>query len=304
MVMCERCPARLRLSPGAAVDLDVHVELGGGPLDDVAQLLPVARGRDQDAEDEPSPQHDLLDVEDLDPGRGEGCEHRRGDARPVLAREGDQQCLRLVVQLVAHGATRLARPAALARPTSAQRARRLRPGEGAGSRDAPALGCRRRRSVGDTAAPAGGPDGLHDGGPHVLLEVRRLLGSRPALGVLVLRAVHLRRRPRRQLHRHRAGHATSTTTRRLVSTLSGLALFLPSLAVGSTPPARHRSQRLVDPRSVIVPMIGWIILLSSGSASTPGPTTSTAPTRRPAGAGPGGGYPPPPQPPYGSPYGG
>ena len=69
---------------GAAVDLDAHAELGRGRLDGVAQLLPVARGGDQDAEDQPAPEHDLLDVEHLDAGVGQGPEHRRGDAGPVL----------------------------------------------------------------------------------------------------------------------------------------------------------------------------------------------------------------------------
>ena len=51
---------------GSPVDLDVHAELGGGPLDDVAQLLPVPRRGDEDAEQEAASQDDLLDVEDLD----------------------------------------------------------------------------------------------------------------------------------------------------------------------------------------------------------------------------------------------
>ena len=54
-----------------------------------------SRGRgDEDAEDQPAPQHDLLDVEDLDAGLGQGVEDRRGDAGPVLAGERDQQGLR------------------------------------------------------------------------------------------------------------------------------------------------------------------------------------------------------------------
>ena len=43
------------------------LELGRRPLDGVAQPLPVARHGDQHAEDEASAQHDLLDVDHLDP---------------------------------------------------------------------------------------------------------------------------------------------------------------------------------------------------------------------------------------------
>ncbi len=79
---------------GATVDLDAHPEVGGSGLDGVAELLPVARDRDEHAEDEPAPQHDLLDVDHLDAGPGQGVEDRRGDAGPVLAGERDQQRLR------------------------------------------------------------------------------------------------------------------------------------------------------------------------------------------------------------------
>ena len=78
---------------GAAVDVDAHVQRCSGLVDARAQLLPVARRRDQDAQDEAAPQHDLLDVEDLDAGVGEGREDGRRDAGPVLAHEGDEQGL-------------------------------------------------------------------------------------------------------------------------------------------------------------------------------------------------------------------
>ena len=60
----------------AAVHLDAHVEVGGGALDGVAQLLPVPRRGDEDAEHQPTSEHDLLDVEDLDAGCGERGEDR------------------------------------------------------------------------------------------------------------------------------------------------------------------------------------------------------------------------------------
>ena len=86
---------------GAAVDLDLHAEVVGDPLQRAAQRLPVARRGDQHAEHQPAAEHDLLDVEHLDAERGQGGEDRRGDARPVLAGERDQQGLRRLVVHVA-----------------------------------------------------------------------------------------------------------------------------------------------------------------------------------------------------------
>ena len=80
---------------GAAVDVDAHPEAVGGRLHGVAQPLPVAGRRHQDAQDQPAAEHDLLDVEDLDPGLGQGGEDRGGDAGPVLAGDGEEQGLRL-----------------------------------------------------------------------------------------------------------------------------------------------------------------------------------------------------------------
>src|SRR4029079_4159864 len=75
--------------------------------DGVAQLLPVARRGHEDPEDQPPAEHDLLDVEHLDAGAGEGAEHRRAHPRAVLPGDGQQEGLR---QLVRHGGSRLSRP--------------------------------------------------------------------------------------------------------------------------------------------------------------------------------------------------
>ena len=83
----------------------VRTQRGGGLLHGGAELLPVARCRDQDAEDEAAAEDDLLDVEHLDPGLGERLEDRRGDPRPVLAAQRDEQGLLCVL---VHHATRLA----------------------------------------------------------------------------------------------------------------------------------------------------------------------------------------------------
>ena len=69
-VTWERPSRRGLVVADAAVDVDAHAERRGGRLDGVAQLLPVPRRGDEDAEDQPSPEHDLLDVEHLDAGAG------------------------------------------------------------------------------------------------------------------------------------------------------------------------------------------------------------------------------------------
>ena len=79
------------------VDLDGHPEVRGRLLDGVAEPLPVPRGRHQHPEDEPATQHDLLDVEHLDPGPGQRLEDGRRHAGAVLAGQGDQQGPRGVV---------------------------------------------------------------------------------------------------------------------------------------------------------------------------------------------------------------
>ena len=75
----------------AAVEVDGHPEVGRGLLHGALQPLPVARRGDQDAEDQPPAQQDLLDVDHEDAGLRERGEHRRRHARPVLAGQGDQQ---------------------------------------------------------------------------------------------------------------------------------------------------------------------------------------------------------------------
>ena len=49
------------------------------------------RQADQDAEHQPLAQHDLLDVDHLDPGVGQGAEQGGGHAGPVGAGQGDEQ---------------------------------------------------------------------------------------------------------------------------------------------------------------------------------------------------------------------
>ena len=57
---------------GAAVDVDAHPEAVGGRLRRRRAAVFQSRGRgDQDAQDQPAPEHDLLDVEDLDAGLGQ-----------------------------------------------------------------------------------------------------------------------------------------------------------------------------------------------------------------------------------------
>ena len=80
---------------GAAVDLDLHAEVVGDPLQRASRSAFQSRGTvTSSAEHQPAAQHDLLDVEDLDAERGQGGEDRRGDARPVLAGQRDEQGLR------------------------------------------------------------------------------------------------------------------------------------------------------------------------------------------------------------------
>ena len=91
--------AALPVVADAAVDLDLHAQRGRGLLDGVAQLLPVPRRGDEDPEDEPAAQHDLLDVDDLDAGGRQGREHRGRDAGPVLAGQGHQEGLGVLVHV-------------------------------------------------------------------------------------------------------------------------------------------------------------------------------------------------------------
>ncbi len=81
----------------AAIDVDGHVEGGAGRLHGGPEPLPVTGRRDQDAQDQPAPEHDLLDVEHLDAGVGERLEDRRRHARPVLAAQRDEQGLLCVL---------------------------------------------------------------------------------------------------------------------------------------------------------------------------------------------------------------
>ena len=72
IVTCERPPWRARLSPVPRSTSTCMSRRPGGLRDGVAQLAPVARGGDQHPEDQPAAEHDLLDVEHLDPGARPG----------------------------------------------------------------------------------------------------------------------------------------------------------------------------------------------------------------------------------------
>ena len=91
---------------GAAVDLHLHVQVDGDPLQRGPQRLPVPRGGDQHTEHETPAQHDLLDVEHVDAEHGQRREHGGRDPRTVHARQGDQQGLARLV----HDAPRLSLP--------------------------------------------------------------------------------------------------------------------------------------------------------------------------------------------------
>ena len=160
---------------GAAIDLDVHPELVGRGLDGSAQRLPVARGSGhQDAEDQSSAEHDLLDVEHLDAGACQRAEHRRGHPRPVLPGDREQQRLRPVIR---HGASRL-----------------LTSGPTCRWRSVPC------RDMADHTTGQSGPT------PH--LRLRRAGGSRHRGGQDVLR-----RRSRLELHRLRPGATPASSAR-------------------------------------------------------------------------------------------
>ena len=133
----------------------------------------------------------------------------------------------------------------------------------------------------------------------MLVQVRRLLGPRTPLGVLVLRALQ----PARQ-HRRRASSTTcsardfDTGSGGILSTVAGLALFLPGLAVGIR--RLHDTDRsgwwiLIG----LIPIIGWILLIVWYCTDSK-PDNQYGPNPKGAGAGHEGGYPPPPPPAYGS----
>ena len=103
----------------------------------------------------------------------------------------------------------------------------------------------------------------------------------------------------------------------LVNTLSGLALFLPSIAVAARrlhDIGRSGWWQLVGlvsiPVIVVVPLLGLLVALASiilllvWFCVDSGPDNQYGPHPKTGPAGPGGAYPPPPQPPSGSPYGG
>src|SRR6478609_1383031 len=80
----------------APVDVDGHAEGGGRLLDGGTDLLGVAGRGHEHPEDQPSPEHDLLDVDHLDARPGQGGEHRGGHTGAVLARQRDEEGLRLL----------------------------------------------------------------------------------------------------------------------------------------------------------------------------------------------------------------
>ena len=85
-------PAGLRgVFVSAGGHLDVHAEV----LGDFGQLGPdlglVVPDADQHAEHQPAADDDLLHVDDLDVGSGQGPEQRRGHAGPVPPGDGDEE---------------------------------------------------------------------------------------------------------------------------------------------------------------------------------------------------------------------
>ncbi len=78
---------------GADLDLDAHVELGGGVLDGLLQPGGVVGDGHQHPEDQAAAQPDLLQVDDLDARTGQGGEHRGRHAGPVAPGQGDQERL-------------------------------------------------------------------------------------------------------------------------------------------------------------------------------------------------------------------
>ena len=119
--------------------LQGHRQLVRGRLEVLAQALDVVGGRHQQAEDEATPQHDLLQVHDLDPRPAQGREDRRGDAGALAAGQRDQQGVGSVGPVRgavrgAHRGTRLSVAAPALTRAARPRASRRPPG-----RDAPPI---------------------------------------------------------------------------------------------------------------------------------------------------------------------
>ena len=87
---------------GAAVDLDVMPRSRRWPRRRRGASSSRAGSVTSTPRIEPAPQHDLLDVDHLDAGAGQGGEDRRGHAGPVLAGERDEQRLRARAPIVVH----------------------------------------------------------------------------------------------------------------------------------------------------------------------------------------------------------
>src|SRR5262245_44882199 len=80
----------------AGDELDVHAETGCGLLDGVAKTPHVAGSGHEDAEDQRTTKHDLLDVEHLDRSVRQRVEHRRCHARSVSPHQCDEDGLGLI----------------------------------------------------------------------------------------------------------------------------------------------------------------------------------------------------------------
>lgn len=75
---------------GALLDLELHVELRRRPGERLGEPRDVLGRGDQHAQDEATPQHDLLDVDDVDGGVGEDRQQGARDPGAVLAGQGHQ----------------------------------------------------------------------------------------------------------------------------------------------------------------------------------------------------------------------
>src|SRR5690625_749967 len=77
---------------GAALDVDLHVDVTGDLRERIGESLTVIGLGEQYAEDESAAQQELFDVEHFGAVSGGGGEHARGHASVVAACEGDDQC--------------------------------------------------------------------------------------------------------------------------------------------------------------------------------------------------------------------
>ena len=76
---------------GADLNLQLHPDAGHGLLGGLLEIFRISSGGDQHAENDPAPDHHLLDVEDLHPVLGKRREDDRHDPRLVPSGDRHQQ---------------------------------------------------------------------------------------------------------------------------------------------------------------------------------------------------------------------